>query len=147
MILYRPVPSSCVVTLRFGPYPPDIAKLTGRQFHFGIDFARDSKSPVTKIPVTAAADGTILRTGYCTMAGRFIQISHVGSQGLLITSYLHLATLDTIKNKLVLAGDTIGTMGSSGIVTDQHLHFGFGRLSLDRYEALDPGLFLVNTKP
>ena len=138
MYFYSPVPSSCSVSCEFGPYPPHIAKLTGRTDHLGIDFAPPDSSRAQNISIMAAGTGTILRTGTDPAAGRYMIISHLFSYGLFLTFYMHMSDIIGKRNQLIRQGEKIGTMGATGLVTGPHLHFGFARLYLDRITFIDP---------
>ncbi|MBD2847139.1 peptidoglycan DD-metalloendopeptidase family protein [Paenibacillus sp. IB182496] len=101
------------ITSTFG-YRSD--PFTGRStFHAGIDIGGRHGDPVY-----AAADGTVLETGYDTGKGSFIIIGHSGQ---LKTSYLHLSGIGVQKGASVSRGDRIGALGSTGRSTGAHLHF------------------------
>ncbi len=86
--------------------------------HMGIDYA----APVGT-PVWAAATGVITHRGPAGGAGNLVMIKHDGG---IETAYMHLSKFadgykvgDRIKAKTV-----IGYVGSTGLSTGPHLHFG-----------------------
>lgn len=85
-------------------------------FHEGIDFS----APIGT-EVYAAGDGIVLHTtrsnyGY----GNIIKIDH--GYGY-ITYYAHLSKIKVRKGQKVKRGQTIGTVGSTGLSTGPHLHY------------------------
>jgi len=69
----------------------------------------------------AAADGTVSYAGYNNGMGNYVMISH-GSG--LYTVYGHASALLVSTGDKVTAGQTIAQVGSTGISTGNHLHFG-----------------------
>ncbi len=97
------------------------------RMHQGIDI-KNSKG--TKI--VAARDGKVVATnGACTASrsncgggyGNYVVIKH--SNGLY-SIYAHLSKVNTKVGRTISAGQKIGEMGSTGLTTDVHLHFGIG---------------------
>jgi murein DD-endopeptidase MepM/ murein hydrolase activator NlpD len=85
--------------------------------HLGIDYAAP-----TGTPVWAAAPGTILFKGMAGAAGNLVTIKHDGG---LETAYMHLSKYADIKvGQKVKAKTVIGYVGSTGMSTGPHLHFG-----------------------
>jgi murein DD-endopeptidase MepM/ murein hydrolase activator NlpD len=72
--------------------------------------------------VKASADGTVIYVGNKLEEdfGNVIIIQHDND---LITSYAHLKDMKVKKDAKVRAGDIIGTVGTSGDVSDPQLHF------------------------
>lgn len=103
-------------------------------YHKGIDIAVPEGTPVL-----SPADGEVVLTGY--EAGRFhlhgntVVIDH--GQGLL-TIYLHMKTITVRKGAMLKKGDPIGTVGSTGISTGPHLHWGASLYGI----SVDPELFV-----
>jgi murein DD-endopeptidase MepM/ murein hydrolase activator NlpD len=86
--------------------------------HNGVDFA----APVgTKI--RASASGVIQRTGYDRGRGRYILIRHPNRY---ISHYYHLSRMakGTRSGVKVEQGQVIGYVGSTGLATGPHLHYG-----------------------
>ncbi len=98
-------------------------------------FAVDVVAPMNT-PVKAAADGTVIFSGWTAETGFTILIEH--SYGL-ITVYKHVQTLTKEQNDKVLAGEVIASVGNTGeLTTGPHLHF---ELWSDGY-PLDPTNFI-----
>jgi murein DD-endopeptidase MepM/ murein hydrolase activator NlpD len=93
-----------------------IDPFAGRQaFHAGIDFIADPGTPVM-----AAAGGKIVFADFYGDYGRVIDIDHDNG---LMTRYAHLSAISVKEGDLVLKGQKIGAVGSSGRSTGPHLHF------------------------
>jgi hypothetical protein len=103
------------------------------RLHEGVDIAADFGAPVT-----ASADGVIVRTGNGGGYGRFVEIAH--AEGLT-TLYAHMGAVasDLRPGQAVRAGTQVGRVGSSGTSTGPHLHF---EVRDARERPLNPALFL-----
>ena len=114
-----------------------------RKFHYGMDFTAPRGTPVY-----ATGDGVVKmvrksRRGY----GNQILIDH--GYGY-VTQYAHLNAFNVRKGQKVKRGDVIGFVGSTGLSTAPHLHYGilyngkyvnpinyyFNDLSADEYEKM-----------
>jgi murein DD-endopeptidase MepM/ murein hydrolase activator NlpD len=85
--------------------------------HLGIDYAAP-----TGTPVWAAATGTVSWKGESGAAGNLVMIKHDGG---IETAYMHLSKYADIKlGQKVKAKTVIGYVGSTGMSTGPHLHFG-----------------------
>lgn len=84
--------------------------------HMGIDIAAAAGTPVL-----AAASGRVLGALRSNAKGNYIQIQH--SDGS-VTEYEHLKDFGVTAGQYVTAGQQIGSVGSTGISTGNHLHFG-----------------------
>lgn len=85
--------------------------------HLGIDYAAP-----TGTPIWAAAPGTISHRGFSGGAGNLVMIKHDGG---IETAYMHLSKYADIKvGQRVAAKTVIGYVGSTGLSTGPHLHFG-----------------------
>jgi murein DD-endopeptidase MepM/ murein hydrolase activator NlpD len=85
------------------------------RMHEGLDYAAPSGTPIL-----AAADGRVLRTGTSSSYGRFVEIQHANG----VTSfYAHMSRIGASEGDVVVAGDAIGLVGSTGRSTGAHLHF------------------------
>ncbi len=85
--------------------------------HLGIDYAAP-----TGTPIWAAASGTISHKGMAGGAGNLVMIKHDGG---IETAYMHLSKYADIKvGQKVKAKTVIGYVGSTGMSTGPHLHFG-----------------------
>jgi len=90
-----------------------------REFHYGIDYA----API-KTPVYAAADGVIVKKMYRRRGlGREIVIDH-GNGYKTVYAHLHRFARGIHVGSKVKYGQLIGYLGSSGLSTGPHLHFG-----------------------
>jgi murein DD-endopeptidase MepM/ murein hydrolase activator NlpD len=84
-------------------------------FHDGTDFGGG-----VGVPVYAAAAGTVVLAEELTLRGNAVLIDH--GMGLF-SGYWHQSQLVVTKGQEVQAGDLIGYMGNSGLVTGPHLHW------------------------
>lgn len=85
--------------------------------HNGTDYGA---APGT--PVWAAGDGTVIESAYNRANGNYVFVQH-GNH--IVTRYLHLTRRDVNKGDRVKQGETIGTVGSTGLATGPHLHYEF----------------------
>jgi murein DD-endopeptidase MepM/ murein hydrolase activator NlpD len=84
-------------------------------FHEGIDF-----SALPGTPVVASAAGKVIRADTHPEYGRLIEIDHGNG---LVTRYGHNSELLVNQGDLVVRGQAIATVGSTGRSTGSHLHF------------------------
>lgn len=87
-----------------------------RQFHNGLDIVARVNSPVR-----AAMDGRVAETGYSSIFGNFVIMTHAGSYQTL---YAHLNRIDVRVGQTIGQGTSVGLLGSTGYSTGPHLHFG-----------------------
>ena len=108
-----PVAAEAIVTREFG-YSPD--PFTGRKaLHAGVDFSLQAGSPVF-----ATGGGVVEEVGKDLLWGQCIKINH----GRGIESfYAHLQDVVVRRGQKVMRGETIGTMGMTGVATGVHLHY------------------------
>ena len=85
-------------------------------YHQGVDL--DTGTGWT---VVASRSGIVSVAGSNRSAGNYVQIDH---QDGFRSIYMHLNSYSVSAGQIVSAGQTIGTTGSSGITTGDHLHFG-----------------------
>lgn len=85
------------------------------KFHSGTDFRGKHGTPVV-----AAGDGVVVFAGRRGGYGNMIEIDHGGG---VITRYAHLRRIHASEDSVVLAGQQIGQVGSTGRATGPHLHF------------------------
>lgn len=109
-----PCPSSRRVTSDYGPRESPTAGAS--TYHKGIDIGAAYGADIV-----AAADGTVIFAGYSNSAGNYVTISHGGG---LYTTYMHCSSLCVSKGQSVSRGQVIAKVGSTGISTGNHLHFG-----------------------
>ncbi len=85
--------------------------------HLGIDYAAP-----TGTPVWAAAAGTVTHKAPAGGAGNLVMIRHDGG---IETAYMHLSKFADIKlGQRIAAKTVIGYVGTTGLSTGPHLHFG-----------------------
>lgn len=87
--------------------------------HEGIDFAAKEGTDVL-----AAADGMVYETGYSTKYGNYVVLLHINGD---MTYYCHCQKILVEKDDQVKRGETIATVGSTGMSTGAHLHFALSR--------------------
>jgi murein DD-endopeptidase MepM/ murein hydrolase activator NlpD len=109
----RPVMKTSPVSRGFGmALDPFSGK---RSYHYGIDLVAEPGSPVV-----ATASGVIQRVEKHPLWGKKIVIAHCASY---MTTYSHLGEVKTSQGKRVKRGETIGTMGLSGLSSGPHIHY------------------------
>ena len=86
-----------------------------RSPHLALDIAAPEGTKVL-----APEDGKIILIGNFFYSGNFIVIDH--GQGL-ISSYSHLSSVSVSEGDLLMRGEKIGEVGSTGRVTGPHLHW------------------------
>lgn len=84
--------------------------------HQGIDIAASAGTPIV-----AAGAGTVVTASYSASAGNFVMLYHGNS---LYTVYMHASKLAVSEGQTVKQGDVIAYVGSTGVSTGAHLHFG-----------------------
>lgn len=90
----------------------------GAEFHYGIDIANS-----TGTPVVAAADGIVSYAAPLSTYGNAVIVTHsVGGQ-IYTTLYAHLDSYNVSVGTKVSKGSQIARMGSTGRSTGPHLHF------------------------
>lgn len=102
-----------VITSGYGMRIHPIYKV--RKFHTGIDIAKPKGTPVY-----ATGNGVVIRKGYCSGYGYFIEIQHTGG---FRSFYAHLSKIFVNKGDTVNIGKHIACVGNSGVVTGCHLHY------------------------
>ncbi len=85
------------------------------QFHNGVDLASPKGTAIY-----AAYDGKVVAATYSATMGNYIMIDH-GDE--LYTIYMHASALYVKKGDIVVRGETIAAVGSTGRSTGNHLHF------------------------
>lgn len=86
-------------------------------YHQGIDMACDSGTPIY-----ATRSGTITKASYqAGGAGYYVSINHGDGFGSI---YMHMTRYVVSAGQSVSQGQLIGYVGSTGISTGPHLHFG-----------------------
>ena len=100
--------------------------------HSGIDISGN-----TGTPIAATQHGTVILAKKLRVHGNTVMIDH----GLgIISIYNHLDQIQTQPKAIVKTGDIIGTVGSTGVATGSHLHFGISIQSI----RVNPRTWLEN---
>ena len=112
--LIWPCPTYTYISSEFGGR---VSPITGKWQggHKGMDIASGKGNPVI-----AAASGTVVKSYLSSSYGNYIVISHGGG---LMTAYAHMTRRLVSVGDTVAAGQQIGTVGSTGNSTGNHLHF------------------------
>lgn len=85
-------------------------------WHRGTDFAAPPDSPVR-----AANHGMVRLAEAIPLSGNAVLIDH----GLgVFTTYMHLSSITVRAGQRVRKGDLVGAVGSTGVATGPHLHWG-----------------------
>ena len=109
-----------------------IDPFSGHQtFHEGVDFAAESGTAIN-----AAASGKVIYADYHPAYGKSVEIDHGNG---LVTRYAHGSELLVKEGDLVVRGQRISRVGSTGRSTGPHLHF---EVRLNGV-AQNPGRFLA----
>lgn len=106
-------PTNGEVTSRFGWRSSPWG--AGSDWHPGIDIANE-----TGTPIVAAADGTVVNSGWVGGYGKMIEIDHGNG---IVTVYGHNSQMLVTPGQQVKKGQTIAYMGSTGNSTGSHLHY------------------------
>ncbi len=93
-----------------------IDPFNGQQsMHEGIDFPAESGTPIV-----AAASGKVITAETHAAYGKMLEIDHGNG---LVSRYAHASSLLVKQGDLVMRGQRIATVGSTGRSTGPHLHF------------------------
>lgn len=95
------------------------------RFYSAANHKGDDLAAPKGTPVTAAAGGTVREAGYHYSYGYRVIIDHgPDAEGhTWQTLYAHLDTIEAEAGQAVAQGQEIGTVGSTGVSTGNHLHF------------------------
>ena len=109
-VIAVPIQSNYTLSARYGQR----GGIWSAGWHTGLDFRVKSGTSVV-----AAANGTVIASGWGGAYGYRIEIDHGNGY---VTSYNHLSKIE-ISGGEVAAGQEIGKTGTSGNTTGPHLHF------------------------
>lgn len=109
-----PASAGRTITSNFGHRSSPTAGASS--YHEGIDIGVPSGSNIV-----AAADGTVAVATYQWAAGNYVMLTH--GEGIS-TVYMHASKLLVSSGQSVKKGDVIALVGSTGVSTGPHLHFG-----------------------
>lgn len=92
-----------------------------KSFHTGIDLPAPYGTSIK-----AAASGQVIFAGWSAAYGNYILIDHGidSKKRHIVTQYGHCSSLLVVKGDIVVRGDVIGKVGSTGWSTGNHLHYG-----------------------
>ena len=85
--------------------------------HRGIDYQAPRGTPVY-----SAGDGKVIRSAYSKYNGHHVFIQHANN---IVTKYLHFTKRKVKNGQRVRQGQTIGTVGATGLASGPHLHYEF----------------------
>ena len=86
-----------------------------KSFHEGIDFPANIGTAIV-----AAASGKVVYAGYHAEYGKIIEVDHGNG---LVSRYAHASQILVNEGDLVVRGQRLGSVGSTGRSTGPHLHF------------------------
>lgn len=86
-----------------------------QKFHNGVDFAAPKGTAIY-----AAYDGRVTAAAYSSSMGNYVMIDHGDG---LFTIYMHASVLYVKKDQVVVKGEKIAGVGTTGRSTGNHLHF------------------------
>lgn len=112
--------------------------------HTGIDLCGTLGSRVM-----AVKDGEVTHAGWQGGYGNCVEIKHTDEQGnTFYTFYAHMRdnSLQVTKGQQVVTGQILGTQGSTGNSTGDHLHFEVRTNSGSNKYAIDPAPYLFTEK-
>lgn len=99
------------------PFGPRTSPTAGAStYHQGIDLAGSAGTPIY-----ASRTGRVTMATYSKSAGYYVSINHGDGYSSI---YMHMTNYVVSAGQTVSAGQLIGYMGSTGISTGNHLHFG-----------------------
>lgn len=114
-----PIDNPITITSEFGWRTSPING--GQELHNGIDLVGGT-GPTTNI--YASGDGTVVFAGWENSYGNYVIIQHANG---LYTGYAHNSSLSVANGDVVVQGQKIANMGSTGDSTGAHTHFQFFR--------------------
>jgi murein DD-endopeptidase MepM/ murein hydrolase activator NlpD len=109
----KPIRASWRLTSRFGLRPDPFTGVKSR--HSGIDMACP-----TGTAIYSALSGKVSFTGYSSIYGNYVIISHYDGYQTL---YGHMSKISCKKGQSVTQDTKIGLVGNTGYSTGPHLHF------------------------
>ena len=121
------------------PYGFRVGPFLGAELHDGVDIAAAMGSPVS-----APLPGIVTFAGWNGGYGNQVTLDHGG----FTTFYAHMSAIMASVGQLIQAGQVLGLVGSTGMSTGPHLHWGSSlgdpmQLLYDDGGWLSPGTSLV----
>ncbi|NLZ45268.1 MAG: peptidoglycan DD-metalloendopeptidase family protein [Clostridiales bacterium] len=102
--------AKCYVSSTFGYRTFDSS------FHNGIDYAANSGTPIYAVSGGKVTYASFNDRGY----GNYVTVDHGDG---IITGYAHMSSISAKVGDTVSQGDVLGTVGTTGYSTGNHLHF------------------------
>lgn len=136
-----PVENFVKVTSKFG-YRESHGVISSN--HTGIDLCGSVGSKVISVK-----DGEVTHAGWQKGYGNCVEIKHIDDNGnTFYTFYAHMRdnSLQVIKGQQLIIGQVLGTQGSTGNSTGDHLHFEVRKSSGTNKDTVDPAPYLFMEK-
>ena len=109
-----PLPGDHQTFSKFGYRKAPIAGAS--TYHRGWDIGGDFGAPIV-----AVLAGTAVQVRYDSSCGNYVKIDHGNGYS---TIYMHMSKQIAVEGAYVQQGEIIGLVGSTGVSTGPHLHFG-----------------------
>ena len=107
----------CSYVYMSSPFGSRVSPTTGASsYHQGVDLAAPKGTPIY-----ATRAGRVTVASYSNSAGYYVSINHLDGFSSI---YMHMTNYVVGSGQTVSAGQLIGYVGSTGISTGNHLHFG-----------------------
>lgn len=107
----------CAYTKVSSPFGNRDAPTAGAStYHQGVDLAAPAGTPIY-----ASRTGVVTAATFNSKAGYYVSINHGDGYSSI---YMHMTNYVVSKGQAVSAGQVIGYVGSTGVSTGPHLHFG-----------------------
>jgi murein DD-endopeptidase MepM/ murein hydrolase activator NlpD len=87
--------------------------------HNGVDYGAPPGAPVVSV-----ASGVVTFAGWTNGGGRTVKVRHASGYE---SEYLHLSAIATKRGARIGQGELLGRVGSTGLATGPHLHYGLRR--------------------
>jgi len=84
--------------------------------HNGVDYHAPTGAPVASV-----APGVVTMAGWTSGGGRTVKVRHPNGYE---TEYLHLSSIGVRAGARIGQGELVGRVGSTGLATGPHLHYG-----------------------
>lgn len=115
-------------------------------FHNGIDLGANEGTPIY-----ASSNGIVYEVGYSESGlGNYIYIRHESELGVLYSAYGHMLDDSIVveEGEIVYKGMQIGSVGSTGNSTGNHLHFMImkEKISFQKKDLIDPTYIIYGLK-
>ncbi len=109
-----PLPGDYRTYSKWGPRKAPIAGAT--TFHKGWDIGGEFGAPIVSVLA-----GRVIAATYNSSAGNYVKVDHGNG---FYTTYCHMSKILVEEGDKVKQGSTLGLVGSTGVSTAPHLHFG-----------------------